>query len=205
MTTTILRIDCSPRGSEAHSWRMADELMRRLAILHPGAGVIRRNLAEAPPPLVDRAFTVAMRDYQTAEKARGVAALATSEALIRELEASDVLVISTPMHNFTVPTNLKAWIDQVVRFGRTFQSTPDGKIGLLEDRPAYVIVSSGGHFTPPRARQPDFLTAYLASILTTIGIRDITIFPLEGLTRGDAALAEAYAAVRAQIEQRLPI
>ena len=203
--TTILRIDCSPRGAEAHSWRMADELMQRLTTRYPGAQVIRRNLAETLPPLVDQAFAAAMREHQTAEGAKGVAALATSEAMIAELEASDVLVLSTPMHNFTVPANLKAWIDQVVRFGRTFQSTPDGKVGLLQDRPTFVIVASGGHFMPPKARQPDFLTAYLGSILATIGIHDVTILPLEGLTRGDAEMAEAYRRVREQIDRRLPL
>ena len=197
--TAILRIDCSPRGPAAHSARMADELLAALEAKQPGAKVLRRHLAESPPPLIDAAFAAAMRDHQTAELARGVPALQQSEALIGELENTDLLVISTPMHNFTIPAALKAWIDQVVRFGRTFRGTPEGKIGLLKDRPAFVIVSSGGYFTPPRANQPDFLTAYLASILTTIGIRDITIFPMQGLTRGDAALSEAYATVRAQI------
>ncbi len=201
---TILRIDCSPRGPEAHSWCLADELMARLAVRYPGARVLHRNLAETPASLVDPAFILAMFGHTTAERAKGVPALATSETLIAELETSDVLVLSTPMHNFTVPAHLKAWIDQVVRFGRTFQSTPDGKIGLLKDRPAYVIVSSGGHFTPPKARQPDFLTGYLASILATIGIRDVTFFRLEGLSRGDAELAEGYRQARAQIEARLP-
>jgi FMN-dependent NADH-azoreductase len=129
-------------------------------------------------------------------------ALAVSEARIAELEATDVLVIATPMHNFTVPANLKSWIDHVVRLGRTFQSTPDGKVGRLRDRPTFVVVSSGGWFTPPRARQPDFLTAYLVSILATLGIRDVTLFPLEGLNRGDAAMAEAYRSAREQIALR---
>ena len=200
--TTILRIDCSPRGAEAHSWRMADELMQRIVAGTPGTKIVRRKLAETPAPMVDQAFAAAMLRHTTAEQAAGVAALAASEAKIGELEASDVLLISTPMHNFTVPAALKAWIDQVVRFGRTFQSTPDGKVGLLQDRPTFVIVSSGGYFTPPKARQPDFLTAYLGSILATIGIRDVTIFPMEGLTRGEAAVTDAYQAVRAQVEKR---
>ncbi len=200
--TTILRIDCSPRGAAAHSWRMADELMQKLGHRHPGSTVIRRDLGALPPPLPNGAYAAAMLTHTTAALAAGVEALAASEAMIGELERSDLLVISTPMHNFTVPAVLKAWIDQVVRFGRTFRSTPEGKVGLLADRPAFVIVSSGGYFTPPRARQPDFLTAYLGSILATIGIQDVTILPMEGLTRGEPAVAEAYASVRAAIERR---
>ncbi len=201
--TTILRLDCSPRGPEAHSWQMADELLQRLAVSYPGAKVVHRDLGRHPPAFVDSAFAAAMRGHQSAEQAKGVAALATSEALIGELERADVLVLSTPMHNYTVPASLKAWIDQVVRFGRTFRSTADGKIGLLADRPSFVIVSAGGYFMPPNAVQPDFLTAYLVSILATIGIRDVTVLPLEGLTRGDAALAAAYRSVRTQIAARL--
>ena len=201
--TSILRIDCSPRGAAAHSWRMADELLVKLGQRFPGSAVIRRDIGANPPPAIDQAFAAAMRDNQTAEAARGVQALAVSEQLIGELERSDVLVISTPMHNYTVPANLKAWIDQVVRFGRTFQSTAEGKVGLLADRPTFVIVSAGGYFLPPHAKQPDFLTAYLGSILATVGIRDVTILPMEGLTRGDAPMAQAYASVRAAIDRRL--
>ena len=78
------------------------------------------------------------------------------------------------MHNYTVPATLKAWLDQVVRFGRAFESTPDGKIGKLRDRPTWIVVSSGGYITGERARQPDFLTGYMSAILATIGIRDVT-------------------------------
>ena len=99
--------------------------------------------------------------------------------LIVELEATDALVIATPMHNFTVPAALKAWIDQVVRIGRTFRSTPDGKIGLLG----------------PPPRQPDFLSPYLRQVLATIEISDVRFHMLEGVARNPAALEEFAAAI----------
>lgn len=89
---------------------------------------------------------------QTADRARDIAALALFEALIAELETSDLLVLSTPMHNFMVPAPRKLWIDQVVRFGRTFGSTPEGKIGLLKDWPTFVIVATA--VAGPWAHQP---------------------------------------------------
>ncbi|WP_312032749.1 NAD(P)H-dependent oxidoreductase [Sinorhizobium psoraleae] len=61
--------------------------------------------------------------------------LDVAEALIREVEAADVIVIGTPMHNFTIPSVLEAWIDQTLRDGRTMKSTPAGKVGMLRDRP----------------------------------------------------------------------
>ena len=196
--TRILRIDCSPRGALSHSRRLADEMMEELA--HDGADIVRRDLARDPPTIVDAAFAAAMMVHRTAESARGVAALAASEQFIAELEASDLLVLSTPMNNFTVPALLKAWIDQVVRFGRTFRSTPEGKIGLLEDRPTFVLVATGGYITGERARQPDFLTPYLTVILRTIGIHDVNFVQIEGMSRdAEQGVARARAVMRAQV------
>jgi FMN-dependent NADH-azoreductase len=196
---TLLRVDCSPRGAEANCWRMADVLVDRLITLRPGLAIVHRSLAATPPPLVDHAFARTMGTHTTPERARAVPALAASEALIAELERTQVLVIATPMHNFTVPAALKAWLDQVVRVGRTFTITPAGKIGSLADRPAFVVVSSGGYHTGAEARQPDFLTPYLQAILATIGITNVTFIFMEGLTRGEEALAKAHAKAARQI------
>jgi FMN-dependent NADH-azoreductase len=124
---------------------------------------------------------------------------ARSDALIEELESSDVVVIGTPMHNFTVPSSLKAWIDHVVRVRRTFDVSPAGKLPLLRDRPVFVAVSSGGRYSGERARQPDFLTPYLKAILGMIGLHDLTFFSVEGTAFGPDAVAEA----RAKADQAL--
>jgi FMN-dependent NADH-azoreductase len=135
-------------------------------------------------------------------------ALAQSEALIRELEACDVLVIGTPMHNFCVPAVLKAWIDQIVRIHRTFASTPSGKVGKLPDRMVYVVVASGGWFTGPSPvgtpPQPDFLTPYLRTIFATIGLQTVHFITLEGVTRGPDAAAHALATAQTTLDQLLP-
>lgn len=199
----LLRLDCSPKGPEAWSWRAADALVERLRARNGGLAIVHRDLGRAPPALVDQAFTKAMPAHRTAESARGVAALAESEALIGELEATDALLISTPMHNYTVPACLKAWIDQVVRAGRSFTIEPGGKVGTLRDRVSYVVVASGGYYTGERARQPDFLTPYMREILATIGLRDTRFIKLEGVTRGEEAAAEAWAGALTQIEAAL--
>jgi FMN-dependent NADH-azoreductase len=196
--TRILRIDCSPRGALSHSRQLADERMEELA--HDGADIVRRDLARDPPPIVDAAFAAAMMVHQTADSARSIAALAASEMLIGELEACDLLVLSTPMHNITVPALIKAWLDQVVRFGRTFRGTPEGKIGLLADRPTFIVVASGGYIIGARARQPDFLTPYLTAILGTIGIHDVNFVHIDGMTRDlDQGIARACAVMRAHL------
>jgi len=103
------------------------------------------------------------------------------------------VVIATPMHNFTVPAALKAWIDHIVRVRRTFDVTAQGKVGALHDRPVFVAVSSGGRFSGERTHQPDFLTPYLKAILGTIGLHDLTFFSVEGSALGSDALAVARA------------
>ncbi len=173
--------------------------MDRLLSPHPGATVIRRDLAANPPSFVDAAFSVAILGPQGALPP----ALAESEALIRELENCDVVVIATPMHNYGVPAVLKAWVDQIVRIHRSFRSTPQGKVGVLTDRPIHVVVASGGWFTGPSPTgvppQPDFLTPYLRAVFATIGLRDIAFITLEGVTRGPEIAAQAYAAARDRI------
>ncbi len=162
---SILHLTVSPRGGEAYSHIISTELVDALRDRHPGAKVLSRDLAAAPPSFVDVAFTRGIRDPDALD----APAFATSQALIAELEASDALVIGTPMHNFTVPAPLKAWIDQIVRIHRSFHSTPQGKVGLLRDRPSFVVIAAGGYFTGPSPSgtpaQPDHLTPHLRDIL----------------------------------------
>jgi FMN-dependent NADH-azoreductase len=98
--------------------------------------------------------------------------------------------IGTPMNNFTVPSTLKAWIDHIVRIGRTFRSTPGGKIGILHDRPL-VVVSAHGGYCGDAPGQPDFLTPYLRAVFETIGIRSTEFLRLEGLARGPDAVTRS--------------
>jgi FMN-dependent NADH-azoreductase len=121
--------------------------------------------------------------------------------LIRELERADVLVISTPMHNLSVPSALKAWIDHVVRARRTFNISEQGKTAGLRDRPVFIAVASGGIFSGDRARQPDFLTPYLQAVLNTIGLRSITFFSVQGTGLGPEMLAEAWRQTEGRVRQ----
>jgi FMN-dependent NADH-azoreductase len=202
---TLLRIDVSPRGAQSHSRRFADELVQVLAGKGGLLRTIVRDLGAGPAVSIDADYVRAMHAHATPAPAEGVPQLALSEQLIGELETSDVVLISTPVHNYTVPASLKAWIDKVVRIGRTFKSTPQGKVGSLADRPTYVVAASGGYFSDGPTRQPDFFTPYLDAILATIGIRDVHHVRLQGLARGDAAVALAYAEARKTLDGlRLP-
>jgi FMN-dependent NADH-azoreductase len=199
----ILYLSCSPKGAASICQSFAQEVLARLAQRDPGARVVHRDLAAAPPAFVDAGFCAAIMD-----PAGSHAAFAASELLIEELDRAGALVIATPMHNYAAPAVLKAWIDQIVRIHRTFASTPAGKVGMLRDRPVYVVVASGGWFSGPSPTgtpaQPDFLTGYLRAVLNTIGLKDIHILTLEGVTRGPEVRDRAFNLARQGLDRILP-
>lgn len=200
----ILAIDASPRGPASRSGQVGRMVVERLLRRSPGAGLIVRSIGVEPLPHVDAAYAAAMETPEARRSAADRQALARSEALIAELEATDRLVIATPMHNFTVPSTLKAWIDHVVRAHRSFALTPQGKLGRLADRPTYVIVSAGGVVSGEGPRQPDFVTPYLRHVLAVIGIHDVQFQVLEGLVRGPDAVQAAERSARAWLDRQLP-
>ena len=94
-----------------------------------------------------------------------------SDQLTDELLASDLLVVATPMWNFGIPSALKAWIDLVVRPGRTFQYTEDGVLGLAKGKKAILVLASGGVFTDGPWRSWDFVEPYLRKSLDSSASR----------------------------------
>jgi FMN-dependent NADH-azoreductase len=195
----ILEILVSPRPNSV-SRRVAQDIVARIAEYHPGARIVARDLAAEPPPHPDRDLYEAILSPTPDDDPR----FALSEQLISELETADHVVIGTPMNNFAVPSTLKAWIDHIVRIRRTFASTPQGKVGLLRDRPVIVVSGHGGYCGSAPPAQPDFLTPYLAAIFATIGIRNIAFLRLEGIARGPEAIAGALDAARLWIAETLP-
>jgi len=203
----ILHIDCSPRP-ESHSRRLSAAIVTRLLELAPGASICRRDYAAAPLPHGASDYATALSSPATlAAPPKG--SLDRSEALIREVEAADVIVIGTPMHNLTVPSVLKAWIDQILRAGRSFVSTPAGKVGMLRDRPVFIGIASGGVFTGERANQPDFLTPYLSAVLSSIGLKTLQFLAVQAtafLDQDHAASAteNALAAIDLTVMEEVP-
>jgi len=193
----ILHIDCSPRET-SHSRQLSAGLLARLSTLLPHARVVRRDLGRDPLPHPQA-------DYAEALSSPGAAVTTQandlSEQLIREIEAADALVIGTPMNNFTVPSAFKAWIDQILRMGRSIGATAEGgKIGLLQDKPVYIGIASGGVFTGEKARQPDFLMPYLKAAFDCIGLHSLQFFPLQATAFRDH---ESLAAERLALVERM--
>ncbi|WFU05145.1 NAD(P)H-dependent oxidoreductase (plasmid) [Rhizobium sp. CB3171] len=174
----ILHLDSSSRR-QSHSRQLSAAIVEKLLEVAPGASISRRDLGTEPLPHAVADYAVALSTPATlAAPPKG--SLDLSEALVQEVEAADVVVIGTPMHNFTIPSALKAWIDQILRVGRTMKSTPAGKVGMLLDRPVFIGVASGGIFSGGRANQPDFLTPYLSLALSSIGLKTQQFLLLQG-------------------------
>jgi FMN-dependent NADH-azoreductase len=175
----ILHIDCSPR-EDSHSRNLSAAIVTRLFAVDSNASVTRRDLGRNPIPHAEAGYATALSSPRALASAQADEAIHLSEQLIGEIEAADILVLGTPMNNFTVPSVLKAWIDQILRMGRTIGVASTGeKIGLLQDKPVFIGIASGGVFTGDRAKQPDFLIPYLKAAFGCIGLSSLQFLPLQ--------------------------
>ena len=184
--TRILRIDSSPRGADSVSRRIADRAVARL-----GGEVTARDLAAAPPPLLTAEMVESYFTPPAERTDAQRAAIAPSDAVVAELMAADVIVVSAPIWNFGVPASLKAWADLAARVGVTFRYGPDGPVGLLEGKRAVIAVASGGTVAGSDA---DWATPWLRHFLGFLGIADVTVIAADALNRDDGTRTErAYA------------
>jgi FMN-dependent NADH-azoreductase len=179
---TLLHLDTSPLASSV-SRELTREFLTTWKAAHPTGKVIHRDLASAPPKPIDQAFIHAMftpdSDLQPEQKAL----LAYSDTCIAELEAADEYVIGVAMHNFTIPSVLKLWIDQVVRRGRTFSYGADGPQGLLLGKKATVLLATGGIYDTGTPYAPyNFVEPYLRAIFGFNGVKDVTFVTAGGMS-----------------------
>lgn len=170
---TLLHLNTSPLASSV-SREMTREFVTNWKASHPSGQVIDRDLAANPPKPLDQAWIYATFTPEEARQTEQKDLIAYSDQCISELEEADEYVIGVAMHNFSIPSVLKLWIDQVVRRGRTFSYGADGPKGLLSGKKATVLVATGGVYdagTPYAAF--NFIDPYLRTILGFIGITDV--------------------------------
>lgn len=195
----ILHIDSSILGEYSVSRQLSAEIVARHKAAHPGATVLYRDLAAAPLPYLTGAHMAARQGGPVTE-ATLEADLAVGNSHIEDLVAADIVVIGVPMYNFSIPAQLKSWIDRVVVAGRTFQYGATGPEGLLPaGKKAFLISSRGGVYTGGSpAAVLDHQEKYLGAVLGFIGVRDVTWIRAEGLSLG--ADAKEAAIIQAQGE-----
>jgi FMN-dependent NADH-azoreductase len=191
----LLQIDSSARTSSV-TRRLTAKFAEEWGKNHPDGEVVQRDLSATALPLItddwaathleDSQLTLAQRSY-----------LSTSDQLIQELSVADTVVIGSPMYNFSIPSSLKAWIDQIVRLGKTVGYGPNGPQGLLARKKVVVITSRGSAYERGSAREAfDFQEPYLRHILGFIGLADVTFIHAENQAREEAGVFFAAAAER---------
>jgi len=202
----ILVVHASPRGERSHSRRLAEVFVTAWQAANPEARLTRREVGRALIPPVNEAFVAAA--FYPEPDARPLAMqadLAFSDELVRELLGHDVLLISTPMHNFSVPSGLKAWIDQIVRLGLTFNHTLDNGVAqyepLVRGKKALIVTTRGGFGFGPGGELEalNHADTLLRTALGFIGITDVTVVDAEG----EESAERTFQISAAEAEQRL--
>jgi FMN-dependent NADH-azoreductase len=191
MTQKILRIDASMRKNGSYSRTLSTKLIAQLKG-QTSSNVKERDLADGIP-IINEAWIEANFTDVAERTAEQRSVLSFSDALISELTDTDTLVIGLPIYNFNVPAAFKAWIDQVARAKVTFRYGDNGPEGLLENKKAYVIISSGG---TQLGSEVDFVSDYIHHVLAFIGIKDVTIIDSSGIGRNEEkVIADAHAII----------
>jgi FMN-dependent NADH-azoreductase len=179
--TTLLKFDSSPMGIHSISRKLTSKFADSWLKLHPGGTVVARDLTTMNLPVVDVSWVGAAFTPAEARTPEQNQALAISDALIADLQQADEYVFGVPMHNFSIPSTLKLWIDQVVRAGKTFTYTAQGPSGLLTGKKATLLIASGGSYQHGTAMASlNFVAPYLQAVFGFIGIADINIIAAEG-------------------------
>ncbi len=198
---TLLHVDSSPLESSI-SRELTREFVRTWQAANPDGKVIGRDLAKFAPKPLDAAWIGAAYTPESGRTVEQKEALALSDELIAELESADEYVFGVSMHNFSIPSVLKLWIDQVCRCGKTFAYGEGGVQGLLKGKKATVLVASGGVYqlgTPAGAM--NFVEPYLRSVLGFIGVTDVKFVTASGVAQIMMGAVDREAFLKPTLEQ----
>jgi FMN-dependent NADH-azoreductase len=195
----ILHLDSSILGTHSVSRQLTAEVVQQLRAADASAGVTYRDLAADPVPVSDAALLAARTTPAAQRSADQAARVQRADAVVAELLAADVLVIGAPMYNFSIPSQLKAWIDLVSVAGVTFRYGPDGAEGLLTGKRAVIVATAGGqHAGRPSGRAH---ADYLQLLLAFLGVTDVRVISAEGLAMGPGVREPALASARTRVAE----
>lgn len=190
----LLHIDSSILGDHSVSRQLTKDTVAHWASNHPGTTVEYLDLAVDTPSHLS-AESLGFRAPAGAEltdvqKRENV----ISEALVTQFLAADVIVVGAPLYNFSIPSQLKAWVDRIAQVGRTFKYTETGPQGLAGGKTVIVASTRGGVYsTNDWGRAAEHQESYLQTVFGFLGITDVRFVRAEGVAMGDAKKAEALA------------
>ncbi|MCC5858803.1 MAG: FMN-dependent NADH-azoreductase [Ectothiorhodospiraceae bacterium] len=196
----LLQINSSVFGDQGVSSQLANAFVQEWKRKDPGAHVTHRDLVVDAIPHLDGERLTALMTSEAERTPEQQQVVEQSDALIRELQEADLVVIGAPMYNFGIPSQLKSWLDMVARSGITFRYTEQGPEGLLTGKKVYVFASSGGIH---RGGHSDGVTPYLETMLGFLGMTDVEFIYAEGLAMGEEPRARGIAQANARIDALL--
>ena len=156
-----------------------------------------RDLAANPLPVLDFSVATALRATEDLSQEQQ-AVVNLSDSLIEEIKAADTLIIAAPMYNFSIPTQLKNWIDLIARAGVTFTYTENGVKGLIEGKKAIVVTTRGGIHKDAAS---DSMTPYLRTVLGFIGITNVEFVYAEALNMGEDAAEKGMSEAQTKLAE----
>jgi FMN-dependent NADH-azoreductase len=201
----LLHIDSSISGERSASRQLSAAVVAALAGAMPGLAVVRRDLDAEPIPHLDGRRLPTVRPANAPEGAAGIPDPEGASAL-DEFLAADIVVIGAPMYNFTISSQLKAWIDRILIAGKTFRYTGTGPVGLAGGKRVIIASSRGGLYAAGAPFEAnDFQEKYLRAVFAFIGIGDVEIVRDEGLALGpeqrEAAIRAALTSVPSAVSR----
>ena len=179
----LLHIDSSVLGPHSVSRQVSAAIVDRLRQTTPGLEISYRDLTTTPLAHLSGSHLAAAQGAAPAAEVQ--ADLAIGQAVLEEFLAADNVVLGAPMYNFTIPSQLKAWIDRILVPGKTFKYGADGAEGLAGSKRVIVAISRGGFYgagSPTAALE--HLESYLRSVFGFIGIRNPEFIPADGIMVG---------------------
>jgi FMN-dependent NADH-azoreductase len=200
-TLKLLHIDSSPLAAHSVSRELTRRVVAQWQSNRPGTTVEHLDLAlDAPTHLNQDSL-----GFRLGPNATGLSEVqqrenAISEQLVSQFLAADVVVVGAPMYNFSVPSQLKAWIDRVAQAGRTFTYTEKGPQGLAGGKTVIVASTRGGVYSSnPALAGLDHQESYLKTVFGFFGVTDVRFVRAEGVAMGEEAKAKALAAADIEI------
>ncbi|AOG22079.1 FMN-dependent NADH-azoreductase [Acidovorax sp. RAC01] len=197
----LLHVDSAITGTQSVSRQLTANTVAAWVAAHAGTAVQYLDLAENAPSHLS-AQSLGFRTGQAAATEAERAENALSEALVSQFLAADVIVIGAPLYNFSVPSQLKAWIDRVAQAGRTFKYTDKGPVGLAGGKTVIVASTRGGVYSTSEGGQAmEHQESYLKVVFGFFGITDVRFVRAEGVAMGPDAKAAALTSAQAHIAQ----
>lgn len=199
----LLHVDSSPLGEASVSRILTASIVAAWKRALPDIDVVSRDLAKnAPDHLTAELMQVVKFRNLDGLNDRQRRELELTDQLVDEFVAADIVVIGAPMYNFSIPTQLKAWIDRIAQPGKTFKYGQSGPVGLVPGKKVFIASSRGGIYsTKPHYADLDHQEAYLKTVLGFFGITDVSVIRAEGVAMGPEPRAEALAQAEAEINR----